>query len=125
MKPFNNLFSLAEVKKVICVEKDFITKAIFHLPEYFSESAKPRKGTERKFTLDDISTLAYISFNWEDNVDYESLKTGLNKGEQFELPFDQYYFDLIPIIRNDFENIDSESARYIFFNRAIFQANFE
>lgn len=119
------LFTLSEIKRTLCIDKGFITKVIHELPGYFSEYSQPPKGIERLFTMSDISTLAYLSFCWEDNVDYECLKISLNRGEQFEFPFQEYWFDLIPIIRDDIENIESESSNYVFFNRAIFQSNFE
>lgn len=118
-------YSISEVKRVLKLEKEFITLVVFQFPEYFSLHSNVSKGESRFFTLDDISTIGYISSLWEDNPDYENIKIGLNRSEHLEYPFNQHYFDLVPIIRDDFENIESNSANFIFFNRAIFSTNFE
>ena len=121
----NGLYDLSTVKELLQLSKDDITLYIHNFIEYFSKYSQPGKGIERKFTIDDVSKLAYISFYWESYPDMESIKIGLNREEYLEYPFSNIYFELTPIIREDFENINAESDNFIFFNRSIYNSNFE
>jgi len=118
------LYDFSKTKEILSVDKPTITKIIFNFKSYFSNDCQI-KGQERKFTLDDICKLSYIFFYWEDKPDIEAIEIGLNREEYLSYPFNQFYFDLVPIIRDDFENISVQNSDKIFLNRAIFNSNFE
>ena len=120
-----NLYSISEVKDLLSLQKDDITLYVFKFPQYFSSECKPKKGEQRKFDIKDICTLSYIHFYWEEEPDIECIEVGLNNNEQFEFPFNCCILGLTSFIRDDFENIDGNSDNYVFFNRNIYNTQFE
>lgn len=121
----NGLYTFKEVKDVLEISKDEITLYIFKFSQYFSSNCQPDKGCERMFTIDDVKKISYIHYYWEQDPDIESVCSGLNQEEYLEYPFNNVYYELTPIIRDDFENIDAESNNYIFFNRSIYDSSWE
>ncbi len=121
----NGLYTFKEVKDFFEISKEKITLYIFHFTDYFSLQCQPVSGKERFFTIDDIMKLNFIHYYWEQDPDIESIGSGLNQEEYLEYPFNNVYYELTPIIRDDFENIDAESDNYIFFNRSIYDSSWE
>ena len=121
----NGLYTIKEIKEILELSKDEITLYVFKFSQYFSTNCKPDKGYEKLFTIDDVKKLSYIHYYWEQDPDIESIGSGLNQEEYLEYPFNNVYYELTPIIRNDFENIDAESDNYIFFNRSIYDSSWE
>lgn len=92
-------FKVSEMSKILKVEKDLIKNWAYQFAEFLSPNANPKKGNEREFTVEDISTLTYISYYWEENPDFENIKFGLNGGDQFKNPFSKLAIETIPIFR--------------------------
>lgn len=118
------LYTFLKVREILSVNKDTVTSIIFNFKSYFSSNCT-NKNQERKFTIEDICKLSYIIYYWEEDPDIESIEIGLNRKEYSDYPFSQHYFELIPLIRNDFESDISQSSDSVFFNRALFNSNFE
>lgn len=77
-------FTVADVARILSVEKNLIKTWAFKFSDYLSSKANPSKGISRKFKLEDIRVLAYIFTNWEDDPDIESIKIGLNTNSHYE-----------------------------------------
>ena len=101
---YSLLYDISDVKRTLQVEKKFILDSIYHFSDFFSAHAKPDKGSIRKFTLDDIRVLAYISMYWENNPDIEAIKIGLNSGDQYEELYDGLIQELTPIFQEFNDN---------------------
>lgn len=79
------------------MEKELIKNWAYQFAEFLSPNAKPKKGNEREFTVEDISTLAYISYYGEEILDFERIRIGLIGGDQYEKPFSKLAMEIIPI----------------------------
>ena len=90
-------FNVSEISKILDVEKKLIKNWVFLFSEFLSPEASPKKGIEREFNAEDICTLGYISFYWEESPDFENIKFGLNGGGQFEKPFTELATEVTPI----------------------------
>lgn len=92
-------YKVSEISKILKIEKKLVKDWAYHFAEYLNPKANPEKGKEREFTADDICTLGYISFYWEEHPDFENIKYNLNEGEQFKSPFTELATELTPIFR--------------------------
>jgi len=90
-------YRVSDISKFLKVDKKLVKDWTYYFSDYLNPKANPKKGKEREFTKDDICTLGYISFYWEENPDVESIKYGLNAGDQFEHPFKELATEAIPI----------------------------
>lgn len=118
-------YSYSEVKNILKLSKKDFSDYIYKFSDYFPETVVSLRMQDREYSIDDIFTLSYINYYWEADPDIESIKIGLNKNEHLEYPFSNVYYELTPIIREDFDNILPDSSNYIFFNKAIYYDNFE
>lgn len=92
-------FKVSEISKILEVDKKIVKDWTYHFADFLTPKANPRNGDERKFTLKDLCTLSYISYYWETNPDFENIKYGLNRGDQFEYPFSEIGKEITPIFR--------------------------
>lgn len=88
--------SISEVAKLIKVDRGLIKTWTSQFAEYLNPMANPDKGTPRQFIPSDVSILAYISYYWDDNPDFEYIKSGLNASEHKEYPFSEVVSEIIP-----------------------------
>ncbi|GHA38287.1 hypothetical protein GCM10007103_19570 [Salinimicrobium marinum] len=103
-------YKVSEISKILKVEKKLVKDWIYHFAEYLSSNANPEKGKERQFTTEDICTLGYISFYWEEEPDLENIKWGLNGGCQFESPFAELATEAMPVFLEFSEEILSKNV---------------
>lgn len=83
--------TVAEIARLLEVEKDLVKKWCFEFGEYLSTSAAA-KGKIRFFDETDLRTLALISYYWEDSPDYEDIRSHLNSktyNEDFYVEFSE------------------------------------
>lgn len=92
-------YKVSDISRILRVEKKLVKDWAYHFSEYLNPYANPHKGVEREFTVEDICTLSYIYFYWEEDPDFENIEYGLNRGEQFEYPFSESATEAIPIFR--------------------------
>lgn len=92
-------YGVAEVAKILEVEKQVIKNMAFHFKEYLNPNANPEKGEVRKFAVEDICTLEYVNMYWEDEPDFVFIRYGLNSNEQFEYPYSELATIAKPIFR--------------------------
>lgn len=103
-------YKVSEISKILKVEKKLVKDWAYDFAEYLNPKANPEKGKEREFTTNDICALGYISFYWEENPDLESIKYGLNGGDQFEYPFSELATAATPIFREYSEEILTQNV---------------
>ncbi len=103
-------YKVSDISKILKVEKRLVKDWTYHFADYLNPGANPEKGKEREFTNDDICTFTYISFYWEEDPDLESIKYGLNGGDQFEHPFNKLAAEAMPIFREYSEEIPSQNV---------------
>ncbi|MGJ8736338.1 hypothetical protein [Zobellia laminariae] len=96
---YEQKYSVSEIAKILETNKLQLKKWTYHFKEYLSPNANPEKGIKREFTIEDVSTLGYISMYWEEEPDFENIKYGLNSNEQFESPYNKLAIETIPIFR--------------------------
>lgn len=92
-------YGVAEVAKILEIEKQVIKNMAYHFKEYLNPNANPEKGKAREFTVKDICTLGYISTYWEEEPDFENIRYGLNANEMFEYPYSELVTKSKPIFR--------------------------
>lgn len=92
-------FGVSEVAELLEVDKKTVKDWSYHFSEYLSPNANPDKGIVRRFSIQDICTLGYISMYWEDSPDFENIKYGLNSNDQFEYPYNELATQITPIFR--------------------------
>lgn len=98
-------YKVSDIAKILKAEKILVKNWAYHFKDYLNPKANPKKGNEREFTIEDLCTLGYIQYNWEENPDFESIKYGLNEGDQFEYPFGELASEAIPIFREYSDDI--------------------
>ncbi|MFK7749287.1 MAG: hypothetical protein AB8B65_12900 [Kordia sp.] len=96
-------YGVAEVAKMLEIEKQVIKEMSYHFREYLNPNANPEKGTIREFTVNDIYALSYIYMYWEEEPDYKNISYGLNSYEHFEYPYSEISTEAKPIFR-EFSN---------------------
>lgn len=84
MLNYNMKFTVADVGRILKIEKDLIKTWTYKFSDYLSSNSKPDKGKPREFQLEDIRVMAYILMYWEDDPDIESIKIGLNSNSHYE-----------------------------------------
>lgn len=92
-------YGVADVAKLLEIEKKIIKEMAYHFKEYLNVNANPKYGKKREFTLEDICTLSYVYMYWEDEPDFENIRYGLNANGQFEYPFSRIMTEATPIFR--------------------------
>lgn len=92
-------YAVAEVAIILEIEKQVIKKMAYHFKDYLNPNANPEKGKVREFTVEDICTLGYIYMYWEEEPDFENIRSGLNWNEQFEYPYSEIATKAKPIFR--------------------------
>jgi hypothetical protein len=85
---------------------------------YLGTGANPAKGRARTFTDADVLALLYVAFYWEDNPDLESIRTGLNAGDQFDERYIKFLYQHTPILQEPPDGIDETWRHGIFLNAA-------
>ena len=103
-------FSVSNAAQILLVDKQLIKKWAFRFADYLNPKANPVKGKEKEFTADDLCTLGYISFYWEDEPDIESIKYGLNSGYQFDYPYNEIGIEATPIFRDFTEDFTDQKV---------------
>lgn len=98
-------YGVSEVAKILKVDRNLIKTWTFSFSDYLNKNANPKKGIERQYTIDDICVFNYIYMYWEDNPDLESIKTGLNRQEHQEYPYNEIKTETTPIFRELSEKI--------------------
>lgn len=104
MRNYDLKFSVSDASKIFKVDKEIIKTCSYYFKEYLSKNASPEKGKERVFSTSDICTLNYILYYWEDNPDFENIKSGLNENEQFKEPFSNVVTEIVPIFKEFNDN---------------------
>jgi hypothetical protein len=89
MPNYSMKYGVSEVAQILKVDRELIKIWSYTFSEYLGKEANPAKGVPRRFTLEDIRILAYVSLDWEDSSDIEAIKIGLNSGGHFEDVFDE------------------------------------
>lgn len=112
-------YSVSEVAKLLKVDRQQIKDWAYHFSDYLNPKANPDKGIEREFISDDLCTLSYVLMYWEDNPDFESIRYGLNSGDQFEYPFTEIAVEATPIFREFSEEFIGSNAWMIGGNNEI------
>lgn len=77
-------FSVAEVVQFLRIEREIVIKWGRLFTDYLSRGANPAEGQSRKFTLNDVRVMSYVSMHWEDDPDIEYIKIGLNSGNHYD-----------------------------------------
>src|SRR5690554_3267801 len=90
-------YGASKVARIFGVDRTLVKTWAYHFQNYLNPNANPGKGIEREFTADDLSTLAYIFSNWEDEPDIQAIEYGLNSGYQYEEPFKNITMEKKPI----------------------------
>jgi len=99
-------FGVSEVARMLKADRDTVKAWSYHLTDYLGPAANPGKGLVRRFSIGDLRVFAYISTEWEDEPDYESIKIGLNLGHHHEDIIDDFVESATPIIRERPEELD-------------------
>jgi hypothetical protein len=99
MLKYDLIYSVSEVAKLLELDKETIKKMTFLFANYLSISATPEKGKPKTYTIDDLCTLSFIAYYWEDKPDVESINNGLNNGEQFDYPFTEIITEVVPVFQ--------------------------
>lgn len=92
-------YGASKVARIFGVDRTLVKTWAYHFQNYLNPNANPGKGIEREFTVDDLSTLAYIFSYWEDEPDIQAIEHGLNNGYQFEEPFKHIAMGKKPIFQ--------------------------
>ena len=92
-------YGVADVAKILAIEKQVIKNMAYHFKEYLNSNANPEKGKVREFTIKDICTLGYVYMYWEEDPDFENIRYGLNSNEQFKYPYSELFTEAKPIFR--------------------------
>lgn len=92
-------YGVAEVAKILEIEKQVIKNMAYHFKEYLNPNANPETGKIREFTVEDICTLGYVYMYWEEEPDFDNIRYGLNANEQFEYPYSELATKAKPIFR--------------------------
>lgn len=110
-------FSVGEIARILQVEKELVKTWSYKFFEYLSSAANPSKGMLRIFELDDLRVLAYVLMYWEDDPDIESIKSGLNSNEHYEIDLiDNLISQITPLFIKPPENIDETWKHGIIFS---------
>lgn len=104
MVNYSLIYGMAEVRQFLQVDRKFILDSIHYFSEFFSSEAKPDANFVKKFTLNDISVLAYIFTYWEENPDIEYIRLGLNAGDHNEGKFDELIQGIVPVFQEFNDN---------------------
>lgn len=99
MPNYNLTYGVAEVSRILNVDRDIVKTWVYKFADYLSVGAKPSKGSIRQFTIDDICVFSYVSMYWEENPDIESIEIGLNRNEHHEFPYSELKSSITPIFR--------------------------
>lgn len=94
---YSLIFSFAEVKRLLKMDKKFVLDSIHHFSDFFSVEAKIKGTLLKKFNLSDIRVLAYIMVYWEEEPDYENITSGLYYNGHFEDYIDEFVNEITPI----------------------------
>lgn len=97
MPNYEMKFSVSEVARLLNVDRYIVKKWSFHFRDYLKPLANPPKGIPRQFCSDDLRVFAYVSTYWEDNPDIESIACGLNSGDTFEEPYNNFIALVTPL----------------------------
>ena len=90
--------SVADVARILRVEKKLVKDWAYFFAEYMSMTATPKKGEVREFQLEDIRVMAYVFTLWEDEPDMENIKYGLNTNSHYQSDsIDSLIVELTPI----------------------------
>lgn len=93
--------TVAEIARLLGVEKDLVKKWCFEFGEYLSPSAAA-KGEMRLFEETDLRVLALICYYWEDSPDYEHIRSHLNT----ETYNEDFYVEFSELNTGIFKNAD-------------------
>ena len=74
--------TIAEVARLLGVDRELVKTWVGMFPEHLSEWAQPEAGRTRLFTDADTRALALVSDLWEAEPDLENIHACLNTGEQ-------------------------------------------
>ncbi len=110
MPNYSDEYKVSEVANILTTNRETIKKIAYEFKDYLTKEANPSKGIPRVFSLDDIVVINYILFYWEDEPDYECIKIGLNRGEQWEEPYDTIRDVVVPIFR-EVQEYDEGTSR--------------
>lgn len=71
---------VSDLARLFGVDRDTVKKWCYTFSEYLSDTASPSKGQTRLFTDADLQVLALIYYYWEDEPDYEHIRSCLDAG---------------------------------------------
>lgn len=104
---YNAQFSVADIARILKVEKDTVKKWSYLFSNYLSSSANPPKGKTREFNIEDVRVMAYVFTYWEDDPDIECIKMGLNSNSHRDHELiDNLLVEITPVFIEPPENID-------------------
>jgi hypothetical protein len=104
----------AKVAQILEVESPQVKRWAAEFKDYLSPAAKPAKGQVRMFSDSDLLVLMYISYNWEEEPDLESILTGLSRGEHREEIFLEQLYLHTPLIQEPPDDLDDTWRHGIF-----------
>lgn len=110
-------FSVAEVARILKVDKSLIKTWAYKFSAYLTQNANPEKGKPREFLLEDIRVMAYILLYWEVDPDVESISIGLNDNSHHEHDLiNDLVIEITPIFIDPPDHIDETWKHGIVFN---------
>lgn len=108
MPNYEMQFGVSEVARLFDVSRDLIKKWSYLFHDYLKPPANPPKGTPRKFCVQDLRVLAYVSMYWEDDPDLESIRCGLNSEDYFEDIYNDFISELTPLFVGPPEDLNED-----------------
>ena len=97
---------VSEVAHTLSVDRNLVKTWAFRFKEHLSSDANPQKGKTRQFTGEDLQVLAFVSWHWEDEPDFENIEAGLNCGDHRNEPFNEILTSVMPIFQEPPEDLD-------------------
>jgi hypothetical protein len=100
-------FTVADASRIFKTDKKTIKDWAYFFSEYMNKGANPQKGNTRVFLIDDMRVMAFVLPLWDDELDMENIKYGLNTNSHYESEsIDNLITELTPIFIDPPENLD-------------------